>query len=135
MVNMRASQVKQLILTPPKNSIVFNSELTYAALASYPLSKGHTLVVWKKPVSDLSKLNAEEYAYLMLVVDKVRNILMRVFKVDKVYLMYMDEIKHVHWHLIPRYHKKGIASLNVEPEKIKTYPFVDKLKRALQEKI
>ena len=25
----------------------------------------------------------------------------------KVYLIYMDETQHVHWHLIPRYNEKG----------------------------
>ena len=105
---MKSSNQSDLILYPPPKSIIYETELVYVALASYPITKGHTVVVWKNPVEDLGQMNAEDYAYLMLTVDKIRNALMHALKVEKVYLMYMDEVKHVHWHLIPRYNIFGI---------------------------
>jgi diadenosine tetraphosphate (Ap4A) HIT family hydrolase len=122
------------LLIPPPSALIYDSELVYAALASYPLTKGHTVVVWKKQVSDLGKLTPEEYAYLMLTVDKVRNVLMQVLNVKKVYLFYMDEVKHVHWHLIPRYNFMGMSLLKNEPKQIITFPLATKLRHKLEEK-
>jgi len=76
-------------------------------LASFPVTKGHTIVVWKDNVKDLHLLSKKDYEYLMEKVDEVRNALIKTLKVKKVYLIYMDEAKHVHWHLIPRYNVKG----------------------------
>ena len=68
----------------------------------------------------------------MLTVDRVRNALMKLLKADKVYLMYMDEIKHVHWHLIPRYQMKGIAALKVKPKLTTRFPLVPRLQKLLK---
>lgn len=115
-----------LVLNP--KSIFYEDDFVYACLADYPLTKGHSIVVWKKPVTDLHLLNPKEYEHLMGVVDKVRNGLMKTLKVEKVYLMYMDEIKHVHWHVIPRYNKFGFNILKNNPGKLKSFELVDKLK-------
>ena len=106
------------LITPDSQSIFYEDEEVYACLASYPITKGHSMVVWKKPVTDLHLLSRQDYEYLMDIVDKVRNSLMKVLKVDKVYLMYMDEVKHVHWHLIPRYNLIGFNLLKHHPKKI-----------------
>ena len=52
----------------------------------------------------------------MKVVNMVRNALLEAFKVTKVYLAYLDEACHVHWHLFPRIEdgKKGFG-LMVQP--------------------
>lgn len=112
---------------PNPSSIFYDDENVYACLADYPLTRGHSIVVWKKPVTDLHLLNPKEYEYLMEVVDKVRNALMKTLKVEKVYLMYMDEIKHVHWHLVPRYSQMGFNLLKHKPKKIKDYSLAAKL--------
>ncbi len=113
---------------PNPLSVFYEDENLYACLADYPLSKGHSVVAWKKPVPDLHLLNPKDYEYLMETVDKVRSSLMKTLKVEKVYLMYMDEIKHVHWHLIPRYNKFGYNILKHTPKKIKSYKLVEELK-------
>ena len=123
-----------LLLNPPENSLIYETDLVYAALARYPLSRGHTVVTWKKPVTDLGIMDSKDYAYLMFVVDKVRNVLIKVLGVKKVYLMYMDEVKHVHWHLIPRYRLMGFALLRAHPKKQTTFPLAAKLRRELGHK-
>lgn len=85
-------------------------------------------MVWKKPVADLHLLSEEEYEYLMDKVDQIRNTLMKALKVDKVYLIYMDEIKHVHWHLIPRYNLMGFNLLKHKPKRITSFELGKKLK-------
>lgn len=78
--------------TPNPSAIFYEDKNVYACLADYPLTRGHSIVVWKKPIPDLHLLNPKDYEHLMEVVDKVRSVLMKKLKVDKVYLMYMDEI-------------------------------------------
>lgn len=116
------------LLEPEKEAIFYEDDKIYACLADYPITKGHSIVVWKKPITDLHLLSEEEYEYLMDKVDQIRNILMKVLKVDKVYLMYMDEIKHVHWHLIPRYNLMGFNLLRHKPKKITSYKLAKKIK-------
>lgn len=122
-----------LIVAPPPLSVFYETELVYVALASYPISKGHTVVVWKKKVADLGQMSPEDYTYLMLTVDKIRTVLMHVFKVKKVYLMYMDEVKHVHWHLIPRYSIFGLTILKAQQKQLKSFSLVPQLQKALSD--
>lgn len=120
-----------MLISPDPKTIFYEDDKVYACLAQYPLSKGHSIVAWKKPVTDLHLLSKEEYEYLMNKVDQVRNVLIKVLKVDKVYLMYMDEAKHVHWHLIPRYNLIGFNLLKHNPKKITSFKLVDKLNKTL----
>lgn len=119
------------LLEPKKEAIFYEDNSLYAYLASFPISKGHSIVVWKKPVTDLHLLSKEDYEYLMDKVDLVRNTLIKALKVDKVYLMYMDEIKHVHWHLIPRYNLMGFNLLKHNPGKLKSVVHIKEIKDIL----
>ena len=91
---------------PKKEAVFYEDEKLYAVLASHPMTIGHVVVVWKKKVTDLHLLKKEDYEHLMDVVDCVRSALLKVLKIKKVYLIYMDEANHVHWHLVPLYNVK-----------------------------
>ena len=43
----------------------------------------------------------------------------------------MDEAKHVHWHLIPRYNIKGYDILKHKPNKLKDFSLAEKIKNKL----
>lgn len=116
---------------PPKGSIFYEDEKVYACLASKPLTRGHSIVACKEKVTDLHLLGRVDYEHLMDVVDKVRNALMKTLGVDKVYLMYMDEAKHVHWHLVPRYDEQGFNILAHNPKEITDFGLADEVKRNL----
>ena len=64
----------------------------------------------------------------MKIVNKTRNSMLKILKVKKVYLIYMDETEHVHWHLIPRYNKKGLNVLEDKPKKLKDTELTKRLK-------
>lgn len=96
---------------PPAKAMLYEDEMLYVCLASYPLTKGHTVVVWKDRVEDLHSLSRGDFEHLMNIVDITRNLLLEKLKVEKVYLMYMDEVKQVHWHLVPRYEESGFNVL------------------------
>ena len=103
---------------PRTESLIYEDAKLYACLANFPIAKGHTVIVWKQHVPDLHLLGREDYEYLMDRVDDVRNALLRALGIQKVYLIYMDEANHVHWHLIPRYNEKGFNVLKHEPEEL-----------------
>lgn len=99
----------------PVESYIYEDDDVYVCLASYPMTRGHTVVVWKDKKEDLHLLSQEEYVRLMVVVEKARNALLAALHVKKVYLMYMDEANQVHWHLVPRYNIKGYDVLKHQP--------------------
>lgn len=117
------------LVEPPKEAIFYEDEKLYVCLASFPITKGHTVVVWKDKVSDLHLLSREDYEYLMDIVDVVRDALLKVLNLEKVYLMYMDEAKQVHWHLVPRYDEQGFNVFKHEPVEIKDFELAEDLRK------
>ena len=120
---------------PYKEAIIYDDKKLYACLANFPIVKGHTVVVWKKDVSDLHLLSKKDYEYLMDKVDEVRNALLKTLKLKKVYLIYMDEANQVHWHLVPRYNEKGFDLLKHKPAKLKDFSLTEKIRSNLILKI
>lgn len=118
--------------TPPKDSIIYRDRTLTVCLALHPIVPGHVVVVWNAPVRDLHLLSRRQYERLMDVVDDVRNALIKALQVKKVYLLYMDEANHVHWHLIPRYDVKGFTLLAHKPARLKDFSLAAKLREKLR---
>ena len=114
---------------PPPKAIIYEDKKVYVCFASYPIGEGHTIVVWKKHVPDLHYLSDEEYGYLMGIIDIARDALLKVYNIEKVYLLYMDEVKQVHWHLVPRFNEKGMNVLKHKPKKATTFLKTSKMKK------
>jgi len=115
---------------PKKESIIYEDSKLYSCLAEYPIAKGHTVVVWKKSIRDLHLLSKKDYEYLMDKVDEIRNLLLKILKVKKVYLIYMDEANQVHWHLVPRYNIKGFNIFKHKPSKLSNFSLVKKIRES-----
>jgi len=111
--------------------MIYEDVVLYACLATYPITPGHVVIVWKKDVPDLRRLSQRDYDYLMDTVNTVRNAMLKALKIKKVYLIYMDETRHVHWHLIPRYEEKGYNIFVHKPKKTKDFSLAAKIKRHL----
>ena len=116
---------------PDEGAVFYEDKKLYATLASYPIARGHTVIVWKKNVGDLHLLKRNDYEYLMDKVDVARDAMLKTLKIKKVYLIYMDEVKQVHWHLVPRYDKTGINALEEKPKRLKDVSLARKLERNL----
>ena len=101
---------------PIEGSLIYEDMHLYVCLANFPMTKGHCVVVWKEDVADIHILKRAEYEHLMDVVDQARNAILLTLGLEKVYLLYMDEIKHVHWHLVPRYDEEGLNVLAHNPK-------------------
>ncbi|MFH0874358.1 MAG: HIT domain-containing protein [archaeon] len=120
---------------PKQEQIIFEDNKLYACLANYPIADGHVVVVWKKKVSDLHLLKRTDFEYLMDKVDELRNAMLKALNINKVYLLYMDEVKHVHWHLVPRYNIEGVNVLKEKPKKLKDYSNAELIKKYLKNRI
>jgi len=121
-------------IKPQKGSIFYEDDRVYACLASHPIAKGHSVVVWKSPVKDLHLLSRKDYEHLMNVVDITRGVLLKTLKLRKVYLVYADEVEQVHWHLVPRFDEKGFNILTHKPSLLKDVSLAEKIKSNLQTK-
>lgn len=120
---------------PLTKSIIYKDDKLYVCLASNSIVCGHTVVVWNKSVADLHLLAKKDYEYLMDKIDEVRNALLKALKIKKVYLIYMDEVNHVHWHLVPRYNEKGFDVFKHKPAKLKDFQLAEKIRNKLVLKI
>jgi len=119
------------LLIPPKESIIYEDENLYVCLAKEPVTEGHLVVVWKKEIPDLNLLADRDYDYLMDTVFAARNALLKTLGLKKVYLVYMDEANHVHWHLIPRNKEEGFDLFAHEPKILKDFSLAKKIKNNL----
>ncbi len=127
--------MKSRLPKPYEQAIIYEDKKLYACLANNSIIKGHTVVVWKKKVADLHLLSRKDYVYLMNRVDEIRDAMLKTLKVKKVYLVYMDEINQVHWHLIPRYNEQGYRIFTHKTGKIKDFSLDDKIRKNLVIKI
>jgi diadenosine tetraphosphate (Ap4A) HIT family hydrolase len=92
---------------PKKGSVFYEDEKVYACLAFEPVVDGHAVVSVKRTdINDIGKLPKEERLHLLkLVFEAVRPALIECYRVEKVYVVYIDELCHPHFHLYPR--KRG----------------------------
>src|SRR3989344_1435898 len=118
---------------PTPQELIWEDRLMYAALARFPIAKGHVIVAWKKPVRDLHLLSRRDYEHLMDAVDDIRNAMLNALGVKKVYLLYMDEANHVHWHLVPRYGLQGVTAMRHRPAKLRNFSLAKKIRERLKQ--
>jgi diadenosine tetraphosphate (Ap4A) HIT family hydrolase len=88
---------------------LFESNNYFVVYDRYPVTKGHTLIISKKPKTDFFMLSKEEQADLNEIVIKTKEYLDGLFKPDG-YNIGMNcgeaagqTIFHFHCHVIPRY--------------------------------
>lgn len=113
---------------PKVESIIYEDNKLYVCLARFPITKGHIVIVWKEDKEDMHLLERLDYLYLMDKVEEFRNKQLEVLGLEKVYLIYMDEAKQVHWHLVPRYDEEGFNIFSHSPEEEIEYSLALKFK-------
>ena len=92
---------------------------TFCIVAKWPLKEGHILVLPKRHVINFSELSKEESKELFDEVDKMENILRRIYKEDIVVHVNRGKHssqRHIHIHLIPL--KAGLRQLVAHLEHI-----------------
>ena len=98
-----------LFCSVPAEQILIERPLALAARDSYPVSKGHTLIIPRRHVASFFETTEDERLAMMKLLDEARTILDREHHPDG-YNIGINSgaaagqtVMHVHMHLIPRY--------------------------------
>lgn len=91
------------------SNIVYEDDVCVAFTDAFPLSKGHTLVIPRKPVENIYDLDEKTGAHIMKVITEVANAIKTAFNPAGLNVVqnngeYASQtVFHIHFHLIPRY--------------------------------
>ena len=88
---------------------IYQDSNIMAILDKYPIDKGHSLVITKKPYEKLTDMNVEEIMDLFSKIPKIISAIIKATKADGFSIAQNNGkaakqiIPHVHIHIIPRY--------------------------------
>lgn len=88
---------------------IYENDYVYAFLDISQVSKGHTLLVPKKPSANIFETDEETMKHIGVALPKVANAIKKAFHPDGLNIIqnngeYADQsVFHNHFHLIPRY--------------------------------
>ena len=88
---------------------IYENDYVYAFLDISQVSKGHTLLVPKKPSANIFETDEETMKHIGAAIPKVANAIKKAFQPDGLNIIqnngeYADQsVFHIHFHLIPRY--------------------------------
>lgn len=88
---------------------IYENDYVYAFLDISQVSKGHTLLVPKKPSANILETDEETMKHIGVALPKVANAIKKAFHPDGLNIIqnngeYADQsVFHIHFHLIPRY--------------------------------
>lgn len=97
------------IFCSPKSKIINETALAYSIFDVYPVSKGHSLIIPKRHISNYFDLTMEERIATNLIINRIKEIIDLKYKPDgynigvNIGKFAGQTINHVHIHLIPRY--------------------------------
>ena len=92
---------------------IYHDSNIMAFLDKYPIDKGHSLVIPKKPYEKLTDMNNQEVAELFSKIPKIANAIIKATNADAFSIAQNNGraarqiIPHVHVHIIPRYNSTG----------------------------
>lgn len=90
-------------------NIVYEDDDVIAFLDAFPVVKGHTLVVPKKPIENIYDLDDETGAKVMSVISKMANAVKDAFEPAGLNVVQNNgayasqSVFHLHFHIVPRY--------------------------------
>ncbi|HHQ6903785.1 TPA: HIT family protein [Staphylococcus aureus] len=88
---------------------VYEDDYVYAFLDISQVTKGHTLLIPKKPSANIFETDEETMKHIGAALPKVANAIKRAFNPDGLNIIqnngeFADQsVFHIHFHLIPRY--------------------------------
>ena len=92
---------------------IYHDSNIMAILDKYPIDKGHSLVITKKPYEKLTDMSSQEVAELFSKIPKIANAIIKATNADAFSIAQNNGkaakqiIPHVHVHIIPRYNDTG----------------------------
>ena len=88
---------------------IFEDDETFAFLDIMPRSKGHTLVIPKKPAINMMDVEPDDLCTLIRSVHKLAPIVRKAMGADGFVIQQFNEaaagqmVFHIHFHIVPRY--------------------------------
>ena len=92
---------------------IYHDSNIIAILDKYPIDKGHSLVITKKPYEKLTDMSDQEVTELFSKIPKIANAIIKATNADAFSIAQNNGkaakqiIPHVHVHIIPRYNNTG----------------------------
>ncbi|MFV0499515.1 MAG: HIT family protein [Bacilli bacterium] len=98
------------------SNIIYEDDYTIAFLDIFPAADGHVLVIPKKHFVELKEMPREEHVNLIETIKKIYHVIEKVTNCDGIHLIenygIAQEIKHVHFHIIPTYSTNKVININ-----------------------
>ena len=95
---------------------IYEDEIVYCFLDINPQNTGHSLIIPKKHYTDLDDIDLETLNHIFNVAKQLKKKLEEKLNIDGLMLVQnngiVQEVKHYHLHLIPKYNEE--KKLNVE---------------------
>ena len=97
------------IFCKANRSILMQTERSFSFFDSFPVSKGHTLVLPKRHVATIWELSDEEYVDIFNLLKQVRDVIQNMFEPHGINVGVNcgeaagETVFHAHIHVIPRY--------------------------------
>ena len=94
--------------------MIYHDNDCIAILDKYPIDKGHSLIITKKPYEKITDMDVDEVAKLFSKIPKIANAIIKATNADAFSIAQNNGkaakqiVPHVHVHIIPRYNKTGI---------------------------
>lgn len=97
---------------------VFDDDIVMVIMDVNPVSNGHCLVIPKVHYQDLYDIDIKTLNHILKIARDVSKILMEKISCDGITLVQnngsVQEVKHFHLHLIPKYEGKDKVDLSVD---------------------
>lgn len=97
---------------------IYEDEIVKVIMDVNPRSDGHCLVIPKNHYQDLYDIDDNVLSHIMVIGRKMAALLTEKLGCDGITLEEnngrVQEVKHFHLHLIPRYDDKALAQMSVE---------------------
>ena len=101
---------------------IYEDDIVLAFLDINPYNPGHTLIIPKEHTLDLNTIPNESLNHIMLIAKKIANDITLKLGADGFTLVqnngFVQEVKHFHLHVIPKYSKKVELEVQEVYEKI-----------------
>jgi len=89
---------------------IYEDELIMAFLDANPVFPGHTLIIPKKHTLDINTIDEDGLCHIMKNVKSIANLIVDSLGADGFTLIqnngFVQEVKHFHLHIIPKYKKE-----------------------------
>ena len=90
---------------------IYEDELVKVIMNINPATDGHTLIITKKHIENIMSLNNKTFAHMQKIIKRLYPILKETLHCEGLTICENNElgqeIKHFHFHLIPRYPNDG----------------------------